>query len=140
MSRDLSIRKQDSNSNALNRSKRYFCEAIDCGFIPDLKMYSVSQGEIITARDLSCNVVMKNIKEYFWLRMTRHDHMYGLIRDDRGYIYFKLTLVCPDHLSPKMKVYFSSNREDLISTAMSKRAYENYIKDTKTVLETIHEE
>lgn len=140
MSRDISLRKQVLSQSTIMKSSRYFYEAINCGFIQDLKMYSISCGSIIAARDLSCNVVIKNIKEYYWLKITHDEKMTGLLLDDKGYVYFKLKLCNPQRPSAKMRMYFSSSREDLISVAMSKKAYNNYIKDTKQILDTIYED
>jgi hypothetical protein len=139
MSRDIRFRKQSLSPSVAQGPTRTVFDVINCGFIAKLKMYSVSQGEIIATRDLSCNVLMKNIKECYWLRAT-NDHVYGLFHDDKGYVYFKMTRERPDKESPKMKVYLSNTREDLVSVAMSEHAYAAYIRDTRYSLDTIQEE
>ena len=135
MSRDIRFRKQ----LVLPAGNRTVFDVINCGFIAKLKMYSVAQGEIVATRDLSCNVLMKNIKDCYWLRATT-EHVYGLLHDDKGYVYFKMTKATPDDETSKMKVYISHTREDLISVAMSDHVYACYIRDTRCSLDTIQEE
>lgn len=140
MPRDISLRKQFVSASSIHRSNIYFAEAINCGFIQDVKMYSVSGKSILETCDLSCNVIMKNIKDYYWLKISHNEKMTGLIADDNGFIYFKLKLCTPERSFTKMRIYYSKCREDLISVAMDKKAYKSYIKNTRKIMEPILEE
>ena len=93
------------------------------------KVYRVHDGRKKSYSDYELASTVENVSSYYWMFYSKgHDRLYTLVYLNTGeYMYMKTKGVTGRYgESKKMRIYVSTNLEDLLRTALTKTEYNCY--------------
>ncbi len=128
--RDMSFRRQDTAKRSFQRRLQYFKDNLSMCYYVSTKYYAFEDGKRVKVHTPIYIPRVCNLDEYYWLQMSASEKFYGFGRQDTHYVLFCFNY---DNLEePKLKVIFSTSRENLIQYCMNEKIYKKYMKDTTT--------